>query len=48
MDRKQTRDGEHFLARSGDILFVQDAARSGHSRKVTPGQGRGTPVMMIG
>jgi quercetin dioxygenase-like cupin family protein len=31
----QTREGEHFLIRSGDILFAEDTAGSGHSWKLT-------------
>ena len=31
----QTRDGEHFLLRPGDILFAEDTAGSGHSWKLT-------------
>jgi mannose-6-phosphate isomerase-like protein (cupin superfamily) len=31
----QTRQGEHFLIRPGDILFAEDTAGSGHSWRLT-------------
>jgi quercetin dioxygenase-like cupin family protein len=31
----QTREGEHFLIRPGDILFAEDTAGSGHSWRLT-------------
>ena len=31
----QTREGEHFLIRPGDILLAEDTAGSGHSWKLT-------------
>jgi hypothetical protein len=31
----QTREGEHFLLRPGDILFAEDTVGSGHSWKLT-------------
>jgi quercetin dioxygenase-like cupin family protein len=34
----QTRDGEHFLIRPGDILLAEDTAGSGHSWRLTDDQ----------
>jgi len=34
----QTREGEHFLIRPGDILFAEDTAGSGHSWRLTDAQ----------
>ena len=34
----QTRDGEHFLLRPGDILLAEDTAGSGHTWKLTDNQ----------
>jgi quercetin dioxygenase-like cupin family protein len=34
----QTRDGEHFLIRSGEILFAEDTVGSGHSWRLTDDQ----------
>ena len=34
----QTRDGEHFVLRPGDILFAEDTVGSGHSWKLTDDQ----------
>jgi quercetin dioxygenase-like cupin family protein len=34
----QTREGEHFLIRPGDILFAEDTAGSGHSWRLTDDQ----------
>jgi quercetin dioxygenase-like cupin family protein len=34
----QTRDGEHFLIRPGDILLAEDTIGSGHSWRLTDGQ----------
>jgi quercetin dioxygenase-like cupin family protein len=34
----QTRDGEHFLIRPGDILFAEDTVGSGHRWKLTDDQ----------
>ncbi len=31
----QTREGEHFVLRPGDILLAEDTAGSGHSWKLT-------------
>jgi uncharacterized cupin superfamily protein len=31
----QTRGGEHFLLRPGDVLFAEDTAGSGHSWRLT-------------
>jgi quercetin dioxygenase-like cupin family protein len=31
----ETRQGEHFLIRPGDILFAEDTAGSGHSWRLT-------------
>jgi quercetin dioxygenase-like cupin family protein len=34
----QTREGEHFLIRPGDILYAEDTAGSGHSWRLTDDQ----------
>jgi quercetin dioxygenase-like cupin family protein len=34
----QTREGEHFLIRAGDILFAEDTVGSGHSWRLTDAQ----------
>jgi len=34
----QTRDGEHFLIRPGDILLAEDTVGGGHSWKLTDAQ----------
>jgi quercetin dioxygenase-like cupin family protein len=34
----QTRDGEHFVLRPGDILLADDTAGSGHSWRLTDDQ----------
>ena len=34
----QTREGEHFLIRPGDILFAEDTVGSGHSWRLTDDQ----------
>jgi quercetin dioxygenase-like cupin family protein len=34
----QTREGEHFLIRPGDILLAEDTAGSGHSWRLTDNQ----------
>ncbi len=34
----QTREGEHFLIRPGDILFAEDTAGGGHSWRLTDNQ----------
>ena len=34
----QTREGEHFLIRPGDILLAEDTAGSGHSWRLTDQQ----------
>jgi quercetin dioxygenase-like cupin family protein len=34
----QTRDGEHFLLRAGDILLAEDTVGSGHSWRLTDDQ----------
>jgi quercetin dioxygenase-like cupin family protein len=34
----QTREGEHFLIRPGDILLAEDTAGGGHSWKLTDNQ----------
>jgi quercetin dioxygenase-like cupin family protein len=34
----QTRNGEHFVLRSGDILLAEDTAGSGHTWKLTDDQ----------
>jgi quercetin dioxygenase-like cupin family protein len=34
----QTREGEHFVIRRGDILFAEDTVGSGHSWRLTDDQ----------
>ena len=34
----QTRNGEHFLIRPGDILYAEDTTGSGHSWRLTDDQ----------
>lgn len=34
----QTREGEHFLIRPGEILFAEDTVGSGHSWRLTDDQ----------
>jgi quercetin dioxygenase-like cupin family protein len=34
----QTREGEHFVIRPGDILFAEDTVGSGHSWRLTDDQ----------
>lgn len=34
----QTREGEHFLIRPGEILYAEDTAGSGHSWRLTDDQ----------
>jgi len=34
----QTREGEHFILRPGDILLAEDTVGSGHSWRLTDGQ----------
>jgi quercetin dioxygenase-like cupin family protein len=34
----QTRNGEHFLIRPGDILYAEDTTGSGHNWRLTDDQ----------
>jgi quercetin dioxygenase-like cupin family protein len=34
----QTREGEHFVIRQGDVLFAEDTVGSGHSWRLTDDQ----------
>jgi quercetin dioxygenase-like cupin family protein len=43
----QTREGEHFLIRPGDILLAEDTVGSGHSWRLTDDQPWGRAYVVL-